>query len=101
MADAPDKESQTENATEKKLNDSMERGDVPMSREVALVVSLASILVSMIFLVRDGSQRLVGALAYFLDNPAGWRLEKLDDVMALYKAVGGEVLSFVTPIIAL
>ena len=101
MVDAPDKESQTENATEKKLTDSMERGDVPMSREVALFASLACILISMIFLLRDGTQRLVAALAYFLDNPAGWRLEKLDDVMALYKAVLGEILSFLTPVVAL
>ena len=64
MADAPDKESQTENATEKKLHDSMERGDVPMSREVALFASLACILIAMIFLLRDGSQRLVAALAF-------------------------------------
>jgi flagellar biosynthesis protein FlhB len=101
MAEAPDKDSQTENATEKKLADSMERGDVPMSREVALAVSLGCILVSMIFLLRDGAQRLVGSLAYFLDSPAGWRLEKLDDVMALYRVVLGEILSFITPIVAL
>ena len=48
MSEETDKESQTENATEKKLSDSMERGDVPMSREVALVASLACILISMI-----------------------------------------------------
>jgi flagellar biosynthesis protein FlhB len=101
MADESDKDSKTENATEKKLNDSMERGDVPMSREVALAASLACILVSMIFLLRDASQRLVAALVYFLDNPAGWRLNNLDDVMALYKAVLGEVAAFLTPIIAL
>ena len=52
MSEETDKESQTENATEKKLSDSMERGDVPMSREVALVASLACILISMIFLLR-------------------------------------------------
>jgi flagellar biosynthetic protein FlhB len=101
MSDAPDKESQTENATEKKLNDSLERGDVPMSREVALVASLGCILLSMIFLLRDGVQRLVAALILFMDDPSGWRLDKVDDVMALYKVVLAEILSFLTPIIAL
>jgi flagellar biosynthetic protein FlhB len=101
MADAPDKESQTETATEKKLSDSIERGDVPMSREVALAASLGCILLSMIFLLRDGTQRLADALVFFLDNPAGWRLEKLDDVMALYRVVLGEILSFLTPIVVL
>lgn len=101
MSDAPDKESQTENATEKKLADSMARGDVPSSREVALAASLAGILISMIFLLREGVARLVSSLILFLDDPAGWRLEKLDDVMALYKVIVGEAVAFLTPTIAL
>ena len=101
MSDTPDKESQTENATEKKLNDSIERGNVPMSREVALVASLACILLSMIFLLRDGAQRLVTALVFFLDDPAGWRIEKLDDVMALYKVVLVQIFGFLGPVVAL
>ncbi|WP_158815844.1 EscU/YscU/HrcU family type III secretion system export apparatus switch protein [Methylocapsa sp. S129] len=101
MSEETDKESQTENATEKKLNDSMERGDVPMSREVALVTSLACILVSMIFLLRDGAQRLVAALVLFLDDSGQLRLERVDDVMALYKMLVSDALSFLAPIIAL
>jgi flagellar biosynthetic protein FlhB len=101
MSEETDKDSQTENATEKKLNDSMERGDVPMSREVALVASLGCILVAMIFLLRDGTQRLVGALILFLDDSGGLRLGRSDDVMALLRVVIGEILSFLTPILAL
>src|SRR5208283_2997874 len=101
MSDAPDKESQTENATEKRLNDSIERGDVPTSREVALFASLASILVAMIFLLREGAQRLAAALVLLLDDPGGWRLDKLDDVMALYRLILTEVLTFITPIVSL
>jgi flagellar biosynthesis protein FlhB len=101
MSEETDKESQTENATEKKLSDSMERGDVPMSREVALVASLACILVSMIFLLRSGAQRLVGALILFLDDSSGMRLGKSDDVMALLRVVLSEMFSFLTPTVAL
>jgi flagellar biosynthetic protein FlhB len=101
MSEETDKDSQTENATEKKLNDSMERGDVPMSREVALVASLGCILVAMIFLLRNSTQRLVGALILFLDDSGGMRLERSDDVMALLRVALGEILSFLTPIIAL
>jgi flagellar biosynthetic protein FlhB len=101
MSEETDKESQTENATEKKLNDSMERGDVPMSHEVALVVSLAGILISMIFLLRSGAQRLVGALILFLDDSGGLRLDRSDDVMALLRMVLSEMFSFLTPTIAL
>jgi flagellar biosynthetic protein FlhB len=101
MSDAPDKDSQTENATEKKLSDSIERGDVPVSREVALFASLAGILIAMIFVLREGAARLAASLVLLLDDPAGWRLNKLDDVMALYRLVLGEVLTFVTPIVGL
>jgi flagellar biosynthesis protein FlhB len=101
MSDEPDKESQTENATEKKLADSMERGDVPMSREVALVASLACILISLIFLLRSATQRLIAALILFLDGSGGMRFERSDDVMALLRVVLSEMLSFLTPIIAL
>src|ERR1700722_2920027 len=101
MSEETDKESQTENATEKKLSDSMERGDVPMSREVALVASLACILISMIFLLRSGAQHLVGALILFLDDSGGLRLERSDDVMALMRVALSEMFSFLTPTIAL
>jgi flagellar biosynthesis protein FlhB len=101
MSDAPDKESQTEAATEKKLNDSIERGDVPVSREVALFASLASLLIAMIFVLRDEAQRLAAALVVLLDDPAGWRLDSLDDLMALYQLLLSRVLSFLTPILAL
>jgi flagellar biosynthesis protein FlhB len=55
----------------------------------------------MIFLLRSGAQRLVGALTLFLDNSGGLRLERVDDVMALSRLALGEILSFLTPIIAL
>lgn len=101
MSETPDKESQTENATEKKLNDSIERGDVPMSREVALFASLAGILIALIFLLRESAQRLVAALVFLLDDSVEWRLDKLDDAMALYRLVLTEVLTFITPIVSL
>jgi flagellar biosynthetic protein FlhB len=98
MADAPDKESQTETATEKKLADSIERGDVPVSREVALFASLAAMLIATTFVLRNEAQRLAAALVLLLDDPAGWRL---DDLMALYRLLLSNVLRFLTPILAL
>jgi flagellar biosynthetic protein FlhB len=74
---------------------------VPTSREVALTVSLGCILLSVLFLMRDGVHRLVSSLILFLDDPAGWRLEKLDDVMALYKVVMAEALAFLAPTVGL
>ena len=45
MAEEPDKDSKTEEPTEKKVRDAYERGFVPVSREAATLASLLGILV--------------------------------------------------------
>ena len=40
MADEPDKDSKTEEPTEKKIRDAFEHGNVPFSREAAMLASL-------------------------------------------------------------
>jgi len=40
MAEEPDKDSKTEEPTEKKIRDAFERGFVPVSREVATLVTV-------------------------------------------------------------
>ena len=70
MSDAPDKESQTEEATEKRLHDSIEKGDTPHSREVTLFASLLASLLFCSFFFRAGAARLVGALQHLLDQSA-------------------------------
>ncbi|HEY1943952.1 MAG TPA: EscU/YscU/HrcU family type III secretion system export apparatus switch protein [Roseiarcus sp.] len=82
MADE-DSDSKTEEATEKKLNDAIERGSVPMSREVAVVASLAAILIAVVYVIPPRAAEFVGTLIHFLDDPAGWRLEQGSDVLAL------------------
>jgi flagellar biosynthetic protein FlhB len=101
MAEEQDKESQTEEATEKKLTDAIERGVVPVSREVSLLASLACLLIVMVFVLRDSSGRLVSTLIYFVDDPAGWRLEKGADAIALGNLMLLKAFGFVAPIFAL
>jgi len=101
MAEEQDKESQTEEPTEKRLADAIERGVVPMSREVGLLASLASMLIVMGFLLRDAAGRLVGALVHFIDDPAGWRLDQGSDAIALGKLILLKALAFLAPIFAL
>ncbi len=82
MADE-DSDSKTEEATDKKLNDAIERGVVPMSREVAVVASLAAILIAVVYVIPPRAAEFVGTLVHFLDDPGGWRLEQGSDVLAL------------------
>ena len=69
MSDAPDKESKTENATEKKISDAIEKGNVPHSREAPMFASLAGILLVLVFLIGDRAVALADRLALLLDKP--------------------------------
>jgi flagellar biosynthesis protein FlhB len=74
MSDAPDKESQTEEASEKKIHDSLEKGETPFSREATLFASLLASLLFFSFFLRDGVARLVAALQNLLDQSGAFQL---------------------------
>ena len=83
MTEERDTDSKTEEATEKKIHDAVERGDVPVSREVPILASLTAILIALVFIVPSHTEAFVGALMRFLDDAGGWRLERSNDVLAL------------------
>jgi flagellar biosynthesis protein FlhB len=101
MAEEQDKESQTEEATEKKLADAIEHGVVPVSREVSLLASLGCMLIILVFVVRASAARLVMALSHFIDNPGGWRIQHGGDVVSLGNLMLLQALGFLAPIFAL
>jgi len=101
MSDDEDPESKTEEATEKKLHDAVERGVVPVSREVSILASLAAILIALVFVLPSRAERFVGILIHFLDDPAGWRLERASDVVALGEVIVFAGADFLAPIIVL
>jgi flagellar biosynthesis protein FlhB len=101
MAEDRDQESKTEEASEKKIHDAVERGDVPVSREVSLLASLAAMLIAMLFVVPPRAETFVSALMHFLDDPAGWRLEQATDVLALAEVVALAAVEFIAPIVIL
>jgi flagellar biosynthetic protein FlhB len=99
MSDAPDKESKTEEPTEKKISDAVEKGNVPVSREASLFASIFGILVILAFLTQQRVIALTGQLGRLLDDPGGYSLEIGDDASLLLWAVTGEVGRFMLPII--
>jgi flagellar biosynthetic protein FlhB len=101
MSDDQDPDSKTEEATEKKLHDAVERGDVPVSREVSLLASLAAMLIVMVFMLPARTERFVGTLVHFLDDPAGWRLERASDVVALGEVMALAAADFLMPTLVL
>jgi len=101
MAEDRDTDGKTEEATEKKIHDAVERGDVPVSREVPILASLTAILIALVFIVPSHSEAFVGALMRFLDDASGWRLERSNDVLALAGIVGIAAVQFIIPVVLL
>ena len=81
MAEQADKESKTEEATEKKIRDAVEKGQLPFAKEVPVVGSFLAILVFLIFIAQSGAIELAVMRS------------RCDSVLALTKAVGTPVPS--------
>ena len=101
MAEGPDRDSKTEEATEKKVQDAVEKGNVPFSREAATLASLLSMAAIASFFLANNVGDLNTALARLIDDAGGWRLENGGDAVRLFEAVSLQVLQLLLPIIAI
>ncbi len=90
-------EDKTEEPTEKRLADAVERGNTPVSREVAFLTSLAAYLLIELYALPAATPDVVAALSRFLDDPSGWRMERSGDAIALTQSVAVIVARFVGP----
>jgi flagellar biosynthesis protein FlhB len=97
MAETPDRESKTEEPTEKKFRDALDQGNVPYSREAATLASLLGILVVTSFFLVSGVAHLNSTLHRLVDNPGAWSLEGHADVARLFQAVGLDAARLLLP----
>src|ERR1700680_1786647 len=97
MADSPDRESKTEEPTEKKMRDPLERGNEPYSREAATLAALLGILIVIGFFFVNGVGHLNSSLHRLIDNPGAWSLEGHADVALLFRAVGLDAARLLIP----
>ena len=101
MSDDTDSDSKTEEPTEKRLHDAIERGSVPMSREIPFLLSLVAYLLVALFALLAATPALVSMLLHFIDDPSGWRLERSGDVFALGRIVVMACATFLAPTVLL
>ncbi|WP_310620276.1 flagellar biosynthesis protein FlhB [Flexibacterium corallicola] len=101
MSEDQDEESKTEEATEKKIRDSVEKGNIPVSKEASVLASFIGLLFIMVFLLADGASDLVDYLRWFLDNPGEIRLNSRSDAVQLLNVSAGSLTRFMIPIAAL
>jgi len=99
MADDSDKESKTEAATDKKIRDAIEKGNVPFSREAPIFASFVAMLIVLAFLAKQNVVALSEKLALFIDHPKSFSLETSTDAAFLLQAVALEAGYFLLPII--
>ncbi|MFP5076363.1 flagellar biosynthesis protein FlhB [Rhizobium sp. YIM 134829] len=82
MAD-DDKESKTESPTDKRISDALEKGNVPVSREIPLFASALAVYIFIVFFLPSGLSTFVEALKDVFEQPDAWRLSNANDVVAL------------------
>src|SRR5258708_34424528 len=97
MAETTDRESKTEEPTEKKFRDALDQGNVPYSREAATLASLLGILVVTSFFLGSGVAHVNSSLHRLVDNPGAWSLEGHADVARLFQAVGLDAMRLLLP----
>lgn len=101
MSEGPDKDSKTEEATEKKRHDAIEKGNVPFSREAATLASLLGMAVIASFFLAGSVGQLNFSLAQLIDNAGGWRLENRGDAVRLLEAIGLDAVRLLLPVVAI
>jgi len=101
VSEQADKESKTEEATEKKIRDSLEKGQVPFAKEVTVVSSFLAILVFMIFMAQPLAVELGGFLSMFIERPEAWSLMNEHDVVLLYRQAFLEIAKPLAGLMAL
>ncbi len=101
MSDESDTGSKTEEPTEKRLADAMERGSVPMSREIPFLTSLGAYLIVAWFALPASTPDMISTLVHFIDDPSGWRLDRSGDVLGLARIVALAFARFMAPTLIL
>lgn len=92
-----DKESKTEEATEKKIRDAIEKGRVPFSKELPAFASLTGLIVITSFFIVGGAIELASSLKGFIDDPGHWPLENTADVVQVFGAVNVDAARLLMP----
>jgi flagellar biosynthesis protein FlhB len=101
MAQQAEKESQTEDATEKKILDEVEKGNIPISREAAAFATMLALLAIAVFIARDLLKSIGPTLELLSSNPGGLLLQSGPDVVLLFSGLVWDVGAPLVPMLAI
>jgi flagellar biosynthesis protein FlhB len=91
VAEKPDNETKTEDASDKKIRDTIEKGQVPFAKEAQVFASFVAVLVFAIFFAQDSVARMGNFLSIFIEKPEDWPLHRGEDVTLLLRIIFLEV----------
>jgi flagellar biosynthetic protein FlhB len=101
MAGAEDKESRTEEPSEKKIADAIEKGNVPRSRDISIFASLLGILAAGGLFIGPRVVSLANTMATLLDHPDEFALNTGDEANQLFGALAMEMGAFLLPAVGM
>jgi len=98
MAEGADKESKTEEPSERKIFQAREQGDEPVSQEVQILFSLTAVT-GIVAASTVPTQRLANVLGDTLGSADKWPLATDADFLSLLFFAGREVMGFLAPLV--
>jgi flagellar biosynthetic protein FlhB len=99
VSERPDRSEQTEEATPKKIEDALKKGQTPVSREVGTFASLLAFLAILALYAPAGTRELVATLSRLHDDAAGFTLRDGSDATAIFLEIYRAMASFLFPIV--
>ncbi|SNY92173.1 flagellar biosynthetic protein FlhB [Cohaesibacter sp. ES.047] len=88
------KDSKTEEPTEKKIRDAIEKGNIPLSKEVNVFSGILGLLIVLGYAISSQVSRLSVVMGRILDGTGDIRIENQTDFIQLASAVGIEIARF-------
>ena len=99
MSDDQDKDSKTEEPSDKKIGDTLEKGNVPFSREITNVVSVFAFVLIGYFYIPSFTRDLTATLRGVFANIGDWPLDQPVDALNIANIIGVKLLIIMAPII--
>ena len=100
MAEEVDKESKTEEATPRKIEESMNKGNMPFSREAPIFASLVGVLGITALLARDSAAQLMSSFERLIESSGERALGNETDVINVFIGVLQPAAVALLPVIA-
>jgi flagellar biosynthesis protein FlhB len=101
MTQTEDRDSRTEEPTEKKLSDAIEKGNVPFAREAVTFGSLAAIVIACSLLASWSAKDMTLALQSVLASAGSWRFEDREGAAILTSSLVVAISAAILPVMAM